>query len=262
EKRGERYQFYKIFHLHIVTCITDFIFSTEWQPPESVKVLFERKQVGKMCIPFTGTPFTFIGSKTLMCHRGKDKNTARKKKYAEKQMEPCDHEYRKRRLTIQDTKKIDCPAYISITRVAAFTDKKFQIDKNTDRVKRNASGLIRKWLSMKEHVKMENRYYVLLPNVEDHLGHQLTGEAALIHETVDERVIKKIEELSKEGQVTTVPQMQKFIKIFVKNELFHGLDLPTMLERRYYPLDKDIRNILDRVQSQSMHSKDDQINLQ
>ncbi|CAL4124460.1 unnamed protein product, partial [Meganyctiphanes norvegica] len=129
-----------------------------------------------------------------------------------------DHDYKKRRFLVQDTKKVDCPASLIITRVATILDEEFQIGKNSSHRQRSKSyGHVRKALRKKYNLKWENQYYVLVPHVEDHEGHQISGEAAFFHTTVATRIHKRIEELAKEGQVTSVQQMQKFIKNYVKS---------------------------------------------
>ncbi|CAL4094300.1 unnamed protein product, partial [Meganyctiphanes norvegica] len=101
----------------------------DWQPSEKIKISFQKKH-----IPFTGIPFTLIGSRTLECHLGKDKHKSDKKKYAEHKME-------------------------------------FQVDKDVKWKKSRASDLIKAALSKKEKVTWENQYYVRVPRLEEHIGH-------------------------------------------------------------------------------------------
>ena len=72
--------------LDITYYITHFC-PIDWQPSANNKIFFERKDLWKTAtIPFSGTPFTIIGSRSLVCHQGKDRNKNEKKKNAERKM--------------------------------------------------------------------------------------------------------------------------------------------------------------------------------
>ena len=78
---------------------------------------------------------------------------------------------------------------------------------------------------------------------------------------VDERIINKIHQFVNEG-VRDVKEMQRHVKIFVKNELFHGTSLPPSTSRRYHPKKKDIRNHMYIAAVKLKFSKTDQENLE
>ena len=60
---------------------------------------------------------------------------------------------------------------------------------------------------------------------------------------IDSQVLTKVHDIIKEG-VTKPRVIKVMLNLFVKNELFKGQQLPSLLDRRYYPTDKDLRNIL------------------
>ena len=77
---------------------------------------------------------------------------------------------------------------------------------------------------------------------------------------VDERIIKKIYHLVGEG-VTQVREMERHLKIYVKDELFRGEALPQITSRRFFPLRNDIRNHMYHAAVQNRLAKLDQENL-
>ena len=77
---------------------------------------------------------------------------------------------------------------------------------------------------------------------------------------IDERIKSKIHQLVGEG-VRDVREMQRHIKIFVKNELFRSTVIPTSTNRRYHPKLKDIRNHMYAAAMKMKFSKLDQENL-
>ena len=59
---------------------------------------------------------------------------------------------------------------------------------------------------------------------------------------VDERIIKKkIHQYVAEG-IRSVEEMERVIRLFVKNEIFSDDNLPPQESRRFFPLSRDIRN--------------------
>ena len=78
---------------------------------------------------------------------------------------------------------------------------------------------------------------------------------------VDEWIINKIHEFVKKG-VRYVREMQRHVKIFIKNELFHDTSLPPSTSRRYHLKKKDIRNHIYIAAIKLNFSKIDQENLE
>ena len=58
---------------------------------------------------------------------------------------------------------------------------------------------------------------------------------------VDEKIIKKVQDLVGEG-VRNVREMERHIRIYVKDELFRDSELPSFENRRFYPRCQEIRS--------------------
>lgn len=78
-----------------------------------------------------------------------------------------------------------------------------------------------------------------------------------ICQPIDKVIKKKIQCLMDEG-VTKVAEMKRHIKSFSKKDLGNT----STQNRRFYPLDKDIRNVMDSYKNQTRFSKDDKENLE
>ena len=57
----------------------------------------------------------------------------------------------------------------------------------------------------------------------------------------DERIIKKYTNMLGEG-IRNVEEMERVIRLFVKNEIFSDDNLPPQESGRFFPLSGDIRN--------------------
>ena len=62
-----------------------------------------------------------------------------------------------------------------------------------------------------------------------------------ISQQVHERIIKKLHQYVREG-IRSVEEMERVIRLFVKNEIFSDDNLPPQENRRFFPLSRDIRN--------------------
>ena len=71
---------------------------------------------------------------------------------------------------------------------------------------------------------------------------------------IDDRVVKKVNELVKDG-VTSVAEMERHLGFYVKKELYDGLPLPDPGNRRFFPSRNDIYNIMYTASIQMRHSK-------
>ena len=78
---------------------------------------------------------------------------------------------------------------------------------------------------------------------------------------VDELIMKKIHQYVGEG-IRSVEEMERVIRLFVKNEIFSDDNLPLQESRRFFPLSKDIRNHMYTATNKLRLSKIDQENLQ
>ncbi|XP_042288518.1 uncharacterized protein si:dkey-31c13.1 isoform X2 [Thunnus maccoyii] len=75
-------------------------------------------------VAFDGTPFVVLGTKTFICHQGRDKHAADKRKREEKMAKHHkeDHVFAETRM--QTTKKTGCPAAIYAVHICRFPDYK------------------------------------------------------------------------------------------------------------------------------------------
>ena len=77
---------------------------------------------------------------------------------------------------------------------------------------------------------------------------------------VDQRIVDKIYQLVGEG-VRQVREMERHVKIFVKNEMFRNEVMPSVVNRRFHPQRKDIRNHMYHATVKNRLAKLDQENL-
>lgn len=84
---------------------------------------------------------------------------------------------------------------------------------------------------------------------------------ASIREPVDIRVEQRVADLTKQG-VRKVSEVKRHLAQFVRAELFRGTSPPPLSRRRYFPSEKDLRNIMARARDQTRYSKIDQVNLE
>ncbi|XP_008410532.1 uncharacterized protein LOC103466609 isoform X1 [Poecilia reticulata] len=141
----------------------------DWQPLPVNRVHWQwAGGSGMPSIEFTGIPFMFVGSKRLVCHQGKDLAVAQKRKYFEEKARKMleDHSFGCQKTRRPSTKKVGCPAAISISKIATFP--KFKVVDSAERSKKAASKMLRLALE-RDPVIWETRYAVLHSN--EHAGH-------------------------------------------------------------------------------------------
>ena len=79
----------------------------------------------------------------------------------------------------------------------------------------------------------------------------------MIAQNIDPRLSTKIVQYTKKG-VTNVREIKRLLKIFVKNDLFSGKNLPDSNNRQFYPKYAIIRSHIDRAKAKLRHSLVDQ----
>ncbi|XP_026170383.1 uncharacterized protein LOC113134972 isoform X2 [Mastacembelus armatus] len=192
------------------------------------------------------------------CHLGKDRAKKKKERYAQN-IASGDNVHKKRRFLAQDTKKIGCPAELKVTRVAMFPEHK--ILKDSMWARKHAGQELKSIIRENKPVTWENTYYVLVPRLEDHVGHPVRGEVTCVQEAANPKVEERIKELLREG-VKSVSEMRRHVREFVKSSLFKGEKPPPLTRYRYYTLHQNLRNIMKSAQDAVLHSRNDQENLQ
>ena len=63
---------------------------------------------------------------------------------------------------------------------------------------------------------------------------------------IDARLIKKIDELVKDG-IKNVNERKRHLTFYIKNNIFSGAELPPKTNRRFYPRTKTIHMIWHMV---------------
>ncbi|XP_062601183.1 calcium-responsive transcription factor-like [Saccostrea cucullata] len=194
------------------------------------------------------------------CHHGPDRQRRAKEKKKQR-CKPGDHDYSnkgKARKKIQMSKKQACPATIRIRAIMKFPD--FKVDSyNNKLMKRKISRNLKQAFANRDTIQKSLVYLVSYPSVKDHKNH-LTGEFAGFTQRIDPRLVTRIKELVADG-VRNVSEMKRHLLISVKNDLCPDEDIPRT-NRRFFPLDKDIKNHMDIAINSLRFSKDDQLNLE
>ncbi|XP_057294334.1 calcium-responsive transcription factor-like [Hydractinia symbiolongicarpus] len=198
-------------------------------------ILFEDKKSAISQIMFEGVPFIVVGTKSLDCAHGTDRNASHKKKRKENKLQnKNDHSIGASRFLAQVSKKMDCPAKIILRDIISFPD--YKIDKLTEWKKKNcAKKLKNDWAANKSQVKTNRKIWIKI--LDCHADH-LQGERGGISQQVDSRITTKIHALVGQG-VRQVKEMERHIKIYVQNELFCDKMLPSPTNRRFFPTRRD-----------------------
>ncbi|XP_033969877.1 uncharacterized protein LOC117480070 isoform X1 [Trematomus bernacchii] len=227
------------------------------QPSPGKKIYWQLK-----CVPYDGVPFQLVGTKIYGCHQGKDRCTRQKEKYhAQKEKQALeDHVFNARRHLVQNTKKMDCPAQITVSQVMKCPG--FKIAENSKAKRRELSAALKAVVAADPStVEVVMEYHTCFTPESDHQNHPTVGEVAELREPMDSRVEQQIVKLTLAG-ARKLSEIRRQLFNFVNDELFRGEQPPPQTRRRFYPTDKDIRNILSRTKEGIRESKNDQVNLQ
>ncbi|XP_052098734.1 uncharacterized protein LOC127733410 [Mytilus californianus] len=199
-------------------------------------------------------PYIVLSVERYECHHGPDRNKAKKNK---PEAVP-DHVYGKKRFLIQPTKKMDCPATIIAKEVIFFTDYKTSVSKwQREKISKDIkTGMMD---DKKLNLKMDKRLVIKLPKKEEHKFH-LQGEIEEISMPVDKRIVAKVEDYVTEGFISA-SCIRMLLDTFVRKELFAGQRSPSWTNRRFFPSQKDVSNLIYSTRLRAVKSKFDQENL-
>ncbi|XP_065679155.1 uncharacterized protein LOC136093891 isoform X2 [Hydra vulgaris] len=170
---------------------------------------------------FSGVPFIIVGSKHLDCTHGVNHTISRKMRHQAEKLKAKDTVnsatmYAKSRFLSQDTKKMNCPAKITIRDVVYFPD--FKAEANTECRKRTVAEKLKEdWSNKKETFNFDRKIVITFPLEDEHKGH-LVGKRAGLSLQVDSKIISKIYQLVGEG-IRNPREMQRSICVYVKDEL-------------------------------------------
>ena len=156
---------------------------------------------------------------------------------------------------MQNTKKRDCPATIVIKQVKVYNE--YEICTPTDKC--NKSYILHQLERNIESATSLTRYVVEmpLPTVHNHDFSLAEGMA----QPVDERIITKIEQLTRNG-ITNVYELRNLIGKFVESDIMPNMGTkPSDRDRRYKPTIPDIKNAVNRTMAKDRYSQLDQENL-
>ncbi|XP_071810353.1 uncharacterized protein [Asterias amurensis] len=145
---------------------------TEWK----VKRLnWSQKSRATVPIAFDGTPFMYLGQVLLSCQHGKDKNIGIKKKYREKaalrSLNKEDDYTPTKRLLSPSTKKMGCPALISIKKVVKFPDFKVPVDASSHTKRKMFQQVAEAMKRSPESLNAEMKFYLKIPSSSKHKNH-------------------------------------------------------------------------------------------
>ncbi|XP_047132481.1 calcium-responsive transcription factor-like [Hydra vulgaris] len=188
--------------------------------------------------PYTGVPFIVSALTKLDCQHGKDRNIKAKAQYRQMRNNKAstDHYCQKSRVILQDTKKFDCPAIVYIKEIVEFPE--FKLLRNSLRLRNETSKKLSVSLAKSENVHKSRKYILLLPDISVHRNHPV-GETAGINQSISDDLIVKIGDLVKKG-VNTISEMRRHLEFFVHGEITS--DKPQKTNKRFFPMDKTIRN--------------------
>ncbi|XP_030835422.1 uncharacterized protein LOC579416 [Strongylocentrotus purpuratus] len=191
------------------------------------------------CIPFVN-----IGQLLLGCHQGRDKNVGKKEKYRQQVAEKLKNNDAKKkvqsRFRTHATKKLDCPAVISLKKVAMFPGFKEDL-RCSLWTKRKTVLEFQQFVERDKTIDVTYKYVAKFPVADAHKYH-IQGQFAGMREPVDPLVREKVSELVRNG-ITKVPEIQKAVRAFVVKELFPNQTPPPTIRRRYHPSPRDIKNM-------------------
>ncbi|KAI4808774.1 hypothetical protein KUCAC02_000820 [Chaenocephalus aceratus] len=134
-----------------------------------------------------------------------------------------------RRHLVQNAKKMDCPAQITVSQVVTFPG--FKIAENSKATRRELPAALNAVVAADPStVEVVMEYHTCF-----------TPETEL-RELMDSRAEQRIVKLTLAGG-RKLSEIRRHLFHFVNDELFRGEQPPPRTRRRFYPTDQDIRNI-------------------
>lgn len=182
--------------------------------------------------------------------------------FRERQPKQC----QKRRLCLQGSRKIGCHAHIEIKgytlypEYALLNDSKAQTEGAIRKLREENLNTLRHNLLQGKAVATRKVYYVALPTVEAHSGHEV-GEQGGFAQRIHPELIQQINEMVLKG-ITDSSEVKRALKFYVENHLSkqHGIN-PNETDRSFYPTLRDIQNHIYKSKKQLELSALDQENL-
>ncbi|XP_022107288.1 uncharacterized protein LOC110988256 [Acanthaster planci] len=205
-----------------------------WEEPQQDTPLKSPSKIN-----FDGVPFILLAKRVLDCQHGRDwRRRSKEKTERKRRKKPCG----------QETRKLGCLATIIMRELVCFPE--FEIDENSEYKRKLTSKRLR--VALKEgEVKGQKRIYVDLPEVSSH-NHPVDQDTRVTHQALDERVLKKLQELVG-GGVLGVEEMRLHLQNYVKNEICFGQPSIPLTNRRFFPSKFTIRTHIRRCCAPKKH---------
>ncbi|XP_042889353.1 calcium-responsive transcription factor-like isoform X2 [Penaeus japonicus] len=200
-------------------------------------------------LPCEGVPFLIMGTRTLDCHQGPDRDKKRKHLRAatnrQKDFENYldkEHDYTEREWqSVKASKKLNCPAKIYIRHIIKFPE--YECPEAIEDIGHRHAVTTRLQLDFKrrEDIVQEHQFHVQLPS--SHANHAV-GEQADSSLPIDRHLSAFIQKKVTEEDITNTKEMKKLLEEHLQSSefLFKGKELPSRNNTRYWPTLKQIRN--------------------
>lgn len=104
-----------------------------------------------------------------------------------------------------------------------------------------ASFSIKQKIRTGQIIRKEHTFFVSIPDDSEHENHSMGEDASLI-QPIDEDLKKYIGLMVVQHQVGNTFQMKLLLEVYVKQTLFDGQNIPSRLNKRFWPSIKDIKN--------------------
>ncbi|XP_063615030.1 calcium-responsive transcription factor-like [Penaeus indicus] len=196
-----------------------------------------------------GIPFIIMGTRTLDCHQGPDRDKKRKHIRAaanqQKDFENYldkEHDYTEREWhSVKASKKLNCPAKIYIRHIIKFPE--YECPEAVEDIGHRHAVTTTLQLDFKrrEDIVKEHQFHVQLP--QSHTTHAV-GEQADSSLPIDRDLSAFIQKKVTEEGISNTKEMKKLLEEHLQSSelLFKGKELPSKNNTRYWPTLKQIRN--------------------
>ena len=167
-------------------------------------------------------------------------------------------------MVLQPTLKKDCPACLKIRKIKIFPDYRITetIDMNNwkrTKLKKETLDGLRDDIQTGK-ARSVDRFYLLVPTKEAHKHHDLNSVANAVIQPVHKDVLAKIHDLVNQG-IDSVREVKHILRDYVANVIFKdNIKKLDYANQGYFPIDKNIRNHIDRAKMLNQFSKIDQEN--
>lgn len=160
------------------------------------------------------------------------------------QVVPDLHQYSKgQRFHVQPSRKVGCGAQIVVRHVSVFTDRQYwaqDIPVRSQKRQNILQDILNRIQNESPQYTGEEKIYICLPLCAAHSKHTVNPKIGLGNR-INDGVKCKIYETVNMG-ITNINVVKKILKTYVETE-FENQDVkPSIFDRAYYPLSKDIKN--------------------